>query len=191
MGKGDLRSKKGKRVRKSWGVSRPRTDKGIGAFTPLSARTPAAVSAEPKAPKAAPKAKKAIKTAKPAPAKAVEAKAAPAKAVETKVAPKAAEAKAEAPKAKKAAKKSSGSDLTKIEGVGPKLSEVLVNGGVDSYETLAKTEVNKLKEILEGAGSRYKMFDPTTWPEQAALAAAGKWDELDVLKSQLDGGRKK
>ena len=193
MGKGDIRSKKGKRVRKSWGVTRPRTDKGIGAFVPLSVRTAAAASTEPKAPKAA-KAKKATKTAKTAAPKVAAKAAVPkvaAKAVETKVAAKAAEPKAAPAKAKKTAKKAGGDDLTKIEGVGPKLSQVLAEAGVDSYATLSTSKVDKLKEILESAGSRYKMFDPTTWPEQATLAAAGKWDELDTLKGQLDGGRKK
>ena len=33
------------------------------------------------------------------------------------------------------------------------------------------------------------MMDPTTWPQQAQLAADGKWDELDVLQDELDGGR--
>jgi hypothetical protein len=38
-----------------------------------------------------------------------------------------------------------------------------------------------LKGILEEAGSRYKMHDPTTWPQQAKLAEEGKWDELKEL----------
>jgi small subunit ribosomal protein S2 len=33
------------------------------------------------------------------------------------------------------------------------------------------------------------MFDPTTWPKQAKLAAKGKWDELQALKDSLQGGR--
>ncbi|HBY69766.1 MAG TPA: 50S ribosomal protein L21, partial [Flavobacteriaceae bacterium] len=29
-----------------------------------------------------------------------------------------------------------------------------------------------------------------TWPQQAQLAADGKWDELEKLQDELDGGRK-
>ena len=168
MGKGDLRSKKGKRVRKSFGVLRPKTAKGKGAFTPLSARRTAAESTASVAEKPAKKAKTAAK-AKEAPKKA-------------------------APVAKKAApvaKKAAANNLTKIEGIGPKLSSVLMEAGVDSYATLSKTDVEKLREILVSAGSRYKMFDPSTWPEQAALAAAEKWDDLKTLQDSLDRGKKK
>ncbi len=81
-------------------------------------------------------------------------------------------------------------DLKKIEGIGPKISELLQNGGIKTFAQLADAEVGKLKEILEAAGSRYKMHDPTTWPQQSALAAAGKWDELKVLQDELQGGKK-
>jgi hypothetical protein len=32
--------------------------------------------------------------------------------------------------------------------------------------------------------------DPSTWPEQAGLAAAGRWSELEVLQEELKGGRR-
>jgi len=53
---------------------------------------------------------------------------------------------------------------------------------------LANTPATKLKEIMKNAGSRYNMWDPTTWPQQAELAASGKWAELENLKERLDGG---
>jgi hypothetical protein len=31
---------------------------------------------------------------------------------------------------------------------------------------------------------------PDTWPEQAGLAAAGRWEELEALQDSLKGGRK-
>ena len=80
-------------------------------------------------------------------------------------------------------------DLKKIEGIGPKISEKLNEAGITTFSELASTEVDKLKAILEAAGSRYKMHDPTTWPQQAQLAADGKWDELQKLQDELDGGR--
>jgi len=81
-------------------------------------------------------------------------------------------------------------DLKKIEGIGPKISELLQNGGIKTFAQLADAKVEKLKEILEAAGSRYKMHDPTTWPQQSALAAKGNWDELKVLQDELQGGKK-
>jgi large subunit ribosomal protein L17 len=82
-------------------------------------------------------------------------------------------------------------DLTKIEGVGPKISEILISANITSFEILAETDVQKLTELLSEAGSQFKSHDPQTWPEQAKLAAAGKWDELKKLQDDLDGGRVK
>ncbi|MEZ4764214.1 MAG: hypothetical protein R3C26_13850 [Calditrichia bacterium] len=55
---------------------------------------------------------------------------------------------------------------------------------------LAKTEVNNLKNIIEKAGRRFNLADPTTWPEQAALAAKEAWEELEKLQDKLKGGRR-
>ena len=80
-------------------------------------------------------------------------------------------------------------NLTKVEGIGPKISGLLKDAGITTFAALAATEVSRIQEILDAAGSRYNMADPTTWPEQAKLAAEGKWDALDTLQNQLDGGR--
>ena len=92
-------------------------------------------------------------------------------------------------KEKKASKKSS-DDLKKIEGIGPKIAEILTAGGIATFSQLASASEEELRGILEAAGSRYKMFDPATWPQQAGLAAEGKWDELKELQGHLSGGRK-
>lgn len=110
----------------------------------------------------------------------------PAKKAE-KAAPKK-EAKAEAPKA--AAKKASGKadDLKKIEGIGPKIAETLVEAGIATYADLAKAKPAKISEIIEGVRGNHV---PDTWPQQAQLAADGKWDELKELQDKLDGGVEK
>ncbi|AWM13273.1 50S ribosomal protein L21 [Flavobacterium sediminis] len=95
--------------------------------------------------------------------------------------------KAAAPKAKAAAKK--GDDLKKIEGIGPKAAEVLVAAGVDTYAKLAGTSADKVKEILDAAEAKVQHLDPTTWAQQAQLAADGKWDELQKLQDELNGGK--
>ena len=44
-------------------------------------------------------------------------------------------------------------------------------------------------KTLDAAGSQFASHDPTTWPQQAELAAAGKMDELKALQDALQGGR--
>ena len=131
----------------------------------------------------APKAEKAV----PAEVKATET---PADKVEAPAeeAPKAEEKKAPAEKAPKA-KSNDGDDLKLIEGVGPKIAEILTAAGVDSFAKVAAKSADEIREILLEQGSRYKMFDPETWPAQAQLAADGKMDELQKLKDELHGGR--
>jgi predicted flap endonuclease-1-like 5' DNA nuclease len=80
-------------------------------------------------------------------------------------------------------------DLRKIEGIGPKIAEVLQAAGLDHFDQLAATPVSRLQEILRLAGSRYRLADPASWPEQAALAAAGNWTALAELQGRLKGGR--
>jgi large subunit ribosomal protein L27 len=94
----------------------------------------------------------------------------------------------EAPKATKS-KKVEGDDLTKVEGIGPKIAGLLNDAGITSFEVLSNTEVEKLAEILEAAGSNFSSHNPETWPKQAGLAAEGKWDELKEWQDELNGGR--
>ena len=80
-------------------------------------------------------------------------------------------------------------DLTKVEGIGPKIKEILQNAGVMTFADLAAKTADEVKEILLAEGTRYNRFDPTTWPEQAKLAADGAWDALKELQDKLTGGR--
>jgi len=80
-------------------------------------------------------------------------------------------------------------EYKKIEGIGPKIEEILHAAGLASFGDLAGAPIEKLKGILADAGSRYSMHSPDTWPQQAKLAADGKWDELKVLQDELDGGK--
>jgi predicted flap endonuclease-1-like 5' DNA nuclease len=80
-------------------------------------------------------------------------------------------------------------NLKRVEGIGPKIEELLNNAGITSFGQLADTPASHLDEILEAAGPRFRLADPSTWPEQSRLAAEGKWDELQVLQDRLSGGR--
>ncbi|MGO1648003.1 MAG: 50S ribosomal protein L17 [Sphingobacterium sp.] len=81
-------------------------------------------------------------------------------------------------------------DLTIVEGIGPKIAEALTAAGIASYAELAKTDAEKVKEILSEAGPNFNIADTTTWAQQAQLAADGKFEELEKLKAELDGGKK-
>jgi large subunit ribosomal protein L17 len=94
-----------------------------------------------------------------------------------------------APAPKAAAATSGTDDLTIIEGIGPKAAEVLVAGGIATFAELAATAADKVKEILTASTARVGHLDPTTWAQQAQLAADGKMDELEELKAKLNNGK--
>ena len=81
-----------------------------------------------------------------------------------------------------------GDDLTKIEGIGPAIAKHLNEAGINSYSELAATTPERIREILDAQGG-YGAHDPTTWPDQSQLAAAGEWEQLKEWQDQLDGGR--
>ncbi len=129
-----------------------------------------------------------IKSSKPAARKATPAGDAPQATIATS-APESSVAEAVEPKPKAAGKAPKLDDLKIIEGVGPKIEQLLKDGGIDTWAALASADVDRIKEILNEAGSRYQMHDPTTWPAQAQMAADGKWDELTAYQDSLKGGR--
>jgi predicted flap endonuclease-1-like 5' DNA nuclease len=94
-----------------------------------------------------------------------------------------------AEKPAKAKKKVEGDDLKLIEGVGPKIADLLINAGIVTFADLAATSTEKVSEILSAAGSNFASHNPATWADQATLARDGKWDELKELQDRLNGGK--
>lgn len=80
-------------------------------------------------------------------------------------------------------------DLTIIEGIGPKAAEVLIAGGINSFAILAETSTKVVKDLLTNADAKVQHLDPTTWSQQSQLAADGKFDELETLKTELNNGK--
>ena len=80
-------------------------------------------------------------------------------------------------------------DLKAVEGIGPKIEGLLKAGGIDTWRKLSNAQVSVIQGILNNAGKRYKLADPTTWPKQAGMCADGKWDELTAYQDQLNGGK--
>ncbi|MBP7273551.1 MAG: 50S ribosomal protein L27 [Saprospiraceae bacterium] len=80
-------------------------------------------------------------------------------------------------------------DLKVIEGIGPKIEQLLKEGGFPTWESVANADAAALKEILSNAGSRFSFHDPTTWPDQARMAMNGEWDKLREFQDLLMGGK--
>lgn len=79
-------------------------------------------------------------------------------------------------------------DLTRLEGIGPKVAKVLASIGITTFKALAEADYSRVKQALVDAGWPY--MDPAGWMEQAKLAAEGRWEELALLQDQLKGGRR-
>ena len=79
-------------------------------------------------------------------------------------------------------------DLTIIEGIGPKVAEVLGEAGILTFAQLAESDADDIQTILNEAD--LKMMDPTSWPAQAKLAAENDMDGLKKMQDKLSGGRK-
>ncbi len=80
-------------------------------------------------------------------------------------------------------------DLTRIEGIGRKMSNALTAAGIYTFQQLAQTDGATLQAAIEAAGMRFAP-SMSTWGEQAAYAARGDWDGLKEYQATLSAGRK-
>jgi predicted flap endonuclease-1-like 5' DNA nuclease len=80
-------------------------------------------------------------------------------------------------------------DLKIVEGIGPKIEGLLNDAGIWTFRQLADSSEERLREILDAAGRRYQMHDPSTWARQSLMAYEGKWDELKAWQDALKGGK--
>ncbi len=80
-------------------------------------------------------------------------------------------------------------DLKVVEGIGPKIAQLLQAEGITTWRDLAATDAVTLRGILDAAGPRFQIHDPSTWPGQAELLANGEWAAFKALTEELKGGR--
>jgi len=85
--------------------------------------------------------------------------------------------------------RASADDLTKLEGIGPKVAKVLNDAEITTFDDLARAKAADVKNVLNEAG--LQMMNPEGWIEQASLAAKGDWEAVERLQNKLKGGRKK
>jgi large subunit ribosomal protein L21 len=90
-----------------------------------------------------------------------------------------------------AATKGGKDNLEIIEGIGPKIAKVLVDGGISTFALLALAKADDVTAMLKASGGRFSLANPASWAEQAALLRDGKMDEFKALTDALVGGVKK
>ena len=81
-------------------------------------------------------------------------------------------------------------DLKKIEGIGPKIQELLGKAGINTFKDLSEHKRDFLKSLLDEGGPQYRVHEPESWPQQAKQASEGKWEDLKKLQTELIGGHK-
>ena len=82
----------------------------------------------------------------------------------------------------KAAKAAAADDLTQLNGIGPRISSILSDGGVTTYAELEHADPSELRKIIAQGGA----LPPSsldTWPKQASYAVRGDWQGLASYNS--------
>ncbi len=78
-------------------------------------------------------------------------------------------------------------DLTKIEGIGPKIATLLLEERIQTFTQLAQADLKVIEKILKQ--NRLASHNPQSWPHQAALARDGKWKELQKWQDEHNGSK--
>ncbi|MDQ5768157.1 hypothetical protein [Thiothrix subterranea] len=76
-------------------------------------------------------------------------------------------------------------DLQKLVGIGPTFASILHRAGIHTYQQLAETSHQKLQALLIVEDEQFSQHDTSSWPQQAALAARGEWEQLKTYQDSL------
>jgi predicted flap endonuclease-1-like 5' DNA nuclease len=79
-------------------------------------------------------------------------------------------------------------DLLIIEGIGPKINELLINAGIDTFAKLAAAPVDNVQKILDAAGPNFRLANPASWAKQSDLCAKADWQALRKMQDELTAG---
>ncbi len=73
-------------------------------------------------------------------------------------------------------------DFRKLKGIGPKTADTLKSAGILTFEQIGLMKTETFMEMLSDLGlpTRNAAF----WQDQARLAAAGDWKELEKLQKK-------
>lgn len=75
-----------------------------------------------------------------------------------------------------------------IEGIGPKINDVMHAAGIHSFVALAELDIPAISRILDAAGPNFKLANPETWAQQSKLCATGQWEKLKTWQDDLVAG---
>jgi predicted flap endonuclease-1-like 5' DNA nuclease len=78
-------------------------------------------------------------------------------------------------------------DLLRIEGIGPKISEILMAGGIRTYGRLAAMPEERVRSIVHAGGVSF-ISSIGTWAAQAALLRDGDEAGFQALVDRLEAG---
>jgi len=83
--------------------------------------------------------------------------------------------------------KAGGDDFTKLSGIGPSMSATLKTLGIDTFQKLAETDDDILRDMLEASGARMNNNKEAmdSWNEQATVAALGDLKALKAMQAEL------
>lgn len=76
-------------------------------------------------------------------------------------------------------------DLTIIEGIGPKIEDLLRANGIAGLMQLAQLNEHELLDLLDRGGPNFRYANPASWAQQAALAVQNRWSELKQMQREL------
>ena len=79
-------------------------------------------------------------------------------------------------------------DLEIIEGIGPKIADLLRAEGIRTFAELSRTPTSRIQGILDAGGPNFRVSNPGTWAEQAELAARNRWTTFKSLTDVLVAG---
>lgn len=79
-------------------------------------------------------------------------------------------------------------DLTIVEGIGPKINDLLIADGITTFAQLAEAPVSRVQGILDRAGPHFRLAKPESWARQAKMCAEGDWAALRKYQDDLTAG---
>ncbi|MBO0931214.1 helix-hairpin-helix domain-containing protein [Fibrella aquatilis] len=58
-----------------------------------------------------------------------------------------------------------------VDGIGPEVAALLLAGGIRTFRQLANTPIERIREILDAAGPRFRVHDAASWSAKASKLA--------------------
>ena len=79
-------------------------------------------------------------------------------------------------------------NLTVVEGIGPKIAQLLTNDGIETFRQLENASESRLQGVLDAGGSSFQLAVPQSWPRQAGLCVTEEWQALKEYQDRLFNG---